>query len=79
VMSLRDKVPMAKWVAMIERVLLKDPDWRNAPYVWKEKPENVYKYASFAASLPDKIMNIREYIEWLIKGVKDILENLTQA
>ncbi len=79
VMSLRDKVSMAKWVAMMGRVLLKDPDWKDAPYVWEEKPENIYKYVSFATSLPGRIMSVREYIEWLIKGARDILENLAQA
>jgi len=76
VMRLRDKVPMEKWVAMMERVLLKDPEWRNAPYVWEEKPENVYKYVSFSPAYIDRVMSVREYIEWLVDGAKNILERL---
>jgi len=67
---------MAKWVAMMERVLLKDPEWREATYVWDEKPENIYKYVSFAAALPGKIMSVKEFIEWLIKGAEEILNDL---
>jgi len=76
VMNLRDKVPMEKWVAMMERVLLKDPDWRNAPYVWEEKPENVYKYVSFAASYLDRIMSVEEFVNWLVDGAERILNKL---
>ncbi len=76
VMGLRGKVPMEKWVAMMERVLLKDPDWREAPYVWLEKPERVYKYVSFAAALPSKLMSVNEFIDWLIKGAEEIIKRL---
>jgi len=79
VMGLRGKVPMEKWVAMMERVLLKDPDWRDAPYVWEEyiAGENVYKFVSFAASYPNKIMSVKEFVEWLVEGAESILKNLT--
>jgi hypothetical protein len=75
-MNLRDKVPMEKWVAMMERVLLKDPDWRNAPYVWEEKPENVYRYVSFSPACVNRIMSVKEYIEWLVNGARRIMERL---
>ena len=74
VMSLRGKVPMEKWVAMMERVLLKDPDWKNAPYVWETKLDDVYKFVSFAAAYPPKIMKVKEFIEWLVKGAESIYD-----
>ncbi len=79
VMELRGKIPMEKWVAMMEHVLLKDPDWRDAPYVWEEDiaGENVYKFVSFAASYPNKIMSVREFTRWLVEGAESILKNLT--
>lgn len=79
VMELRRKVPMEKWVAMMERVLLKDPDWREATYVWEEEisGKKIYKYVSFAAGYPDKIMAVDEFIEWLVKGADEIIGRLT--
>jgi len=78
VMELRGKVPMERWVAMMERVLLKDPDWREAPLVWEEdiSGEKVYKYVSFAASYPHKIMSVKEFIHWLVDEGRKILENI---
>ncbi len=80
VMSLRGKVPMEKWVAMMERVLLKDPDWRNAPYVWEHNmaDENIYKYVSFAVAYPNQIMSVKEFIDWIIKGAEKIVNNITK-
>ncbi len=79
VMELRGKVPMEKWVAMMERVLLKDPDWRDASYVWEQSmaDANIYKYVSFAVAYPEKIMKVREFIEWLVEGAKNILDKIT--
>ncbi len=76
VMSLRGKVSMEKWVAMMERVLLKEPDWKNAPYVWETKLEDVYKFASFAAAYPPRIMGVKEFIEWLVNGAEIIYNNI---
>ena len=75
-MALREKVPMEKWVAMMERVLLKEPDWKNAPYVWESKLDDIYKFVSFAAAYPPKIMSVKEFINWLIEGAKKIYDNL---
>lgn len=81
VMALRGKVPMEKWVAMMERVLLKDPDWREAPVAWEEQigGENIYRYVSFAAGYPDKVMSVKEFIQWLVDGAKNILRELTSS
>jgi nitronate monooxygenase len=76
VMSLRGKIPMERWVAMMERVLLKDPEWRDAKPVWEEKFIDVTKYVSFAASYPDRIMSVKEFIEWLVNGSRQILREL---
>ena len=78
VMELRGKVPMEKWVAMMERVLLKDPDWRDAPYVWEQPMDNVNisKNVSFAAAYPRKIMSVKDFIEWLVDGAEEIIHRL---
>lgn len=76
VMALRDKISMEKWVAMMERVLLKDPDWKNAPYVWETEFDDVYKFVSFAAAYPPRIMTIKEFVKWLIEGAESIYSNL---
>ena len=31
VMSLRDKLPLGQWLMLLERVNLKDPDWKSPP------------------------------------------------
>ena len=81
VMELRGKVPMERWVAMMERVLLKDPDWREAPVVWEEQigGEKIYRYVSFAAGYPDRVMSVKEFIQWLVDGAENILKKLSSS
>lgn len=66
---------------MMERVLLKDPDWRNAPYVWEDEiaGENIYKFVSFAAAYPNRIMSVKEFIDWLVCGAETILMHLANT
>ena len=67
VMSLRDKVPMEQWLLMLERVNLKDKDWKS-PWGNRTDVDEIKKLrlVSLAATLVDSVPTVNDYINGII-------------
>ncbi|MFC1916931.1 NAD(P)H-dependent flavin oxidoreductase, partial [Chloroflexota bacterium] len=76
VMKMRDEVPMAKWLRMLERVNLKDPDWRNITGSSAEPsvPE-LSKLMSLAVGVIDRVGTAKELIDSIIHGAEELLDS----
>jgi NAD(P)H-dependent flavin oxidoreductase YrpB (nitropropane dioxygenase family) len=73
VMKLRDKMPLDKWLSMLERVNLNDPNWRDpdAPSV-QSSLDSKLRMVSLAAGVVDEIPTVKEFIDGIIKQAEEI-------
>lgn len=85
VMAMRNKIPMDKWLNMLERVNLKDENWReaagyNAPPRESEianQPEALeagLRMVSLAVAVIDHIPTVKELINNIIREAEEILD-----
>jgi NAD(P)H-dependent flavin oxidoreductase YrpB (nitropropane dioxygenase family) len=85
VMAMRDKIPMDKWLNMLERVNLKDENWReaagyNAPPRESEiasQPaalEAGLRMVSLAVAVIDHVPTVKELIDNIIREAEQILD-----
>jgi len=72
-MKLRKELPLDKWLRMMERVNLRDPDWRNVEVPDGQGAERRIR-GSLAASVIDKVPTCKEVIEGIIQGAEKILD-----
>ncbi len=85
----KDKMPLEKWLAAMERVHLKHKDWRNVLPMWEQgeqlrtdkAEEAMPTYGSrpkgpysFACGYLNKIVSCKELIEGIVKGAEEILK-----
>ncbi len=73
VMKLRGSVPTDRWLIMLERVNLKDPDWRN-PGPAGQGGDSRLRMVSLAAGVINEVKPVKEFIEGLIKEAEEIAE-----
>jgi len=86
VMAMRDKMPMDKWLNMLERVNLKDENWRDA--AGYDAPPTGSEIASQSASLDaglrmvslavaviDHVPSVKELIDNIIRDAEGILDS----
>lgn len=81
VMELRDKLPIEKWLRMLERVNLKDPAWQHDDFTFqadfgednssRDKPSRV---VSLAVGVLDKIVPVKEFVEDMVRGAEELLD-----
>lgn len=80
VMQMRDKVPMDKWLRMLERVNIKDNDWKQ-DYLEEPSPSLIgtgadpVRMVSLAVAGIDRIMTVKELIESIIHGAEEIINS----
>ena len=76
VMKMRDQLPVEQWLPMLERVNLKDPDWKSPP-VRRTDVEEIEKLrlVSLAATLLDGIPTVKEYIDGIIGEAERLLDS----
>ncbi len=73
VMKLRNTVPMDEWLLMLERVNLKDPDWRNPSAQMREtKLDSRLRMVSLAAGTIDSILPVKEFVDKIIRDAEEI-------
>lgn len=51
VMRLRDQLPLERWLPRLERVMLKDPDWQDAPLMWESPVKYLGEMVSVAVGV----------------------------
>jgi NAD(P)H-dependent flavin oxidoreductase YrpB (nitropropane dioxygenase family) len=77
VIAMRDKVPMDKWLRMLERVNIKDQDWR-AGYNENEaqigEMSEPLRMVSLAVAGITGIPTVKELIDNIIHGAEEILD-----
>ncbi len=76
VMKLRDKMPLNEWLPMLERVNIKDPDWRNpASHRSEETLEAGLRMVSLAVGVIDSIPTAKELVDSIIREAEEILDS----
>ncbi len=76
VMKMRDKVPLDKWLRMLERVNLKDADWRStAGFTLEQHEAEPTRLASLAVATIDRVPTVKELIDGIIQGAEEILDS----
>lgn len=76
VMKLRTTMPMNEWLPMLERVNLKDPNWRNpdaSPQV--SNIDARLRMVSLAAGVIDSIPSVKEFVDKIIHDAEEIAGN----
>jgi len=76
VLGLRDQLPMNQWLNMLERVNLKDPDWKSPP-VHRTDEEEITKLrlVSLAAAVVDGVPTVKEFIDKIIFDAEALLDS----
>jgi len=87
IMGSKDKMPLERWIPALERVMLKHHEWRDVPPMWEQAeklgeqelfgPRLKGPY-SFACAYIDRVVTVKEFIDGLIKGAEEILNNLKE-
>jgi NAD(P)H-dependent flavin oxidoreductase YrpB (nitropropane dioxygenase family) len=72
VTKLRDKVPLDEWLIMLERVNLKDPDWRKPVSPGQENTDSRLRMVSLAAGVIDEIKPVKEFIDNIIGEAEEL-------
>ncbi len=75
VMKLRNKMPQAEWMAMLERVNHKDPDWRNPDSRPLANIGRELRLVSLAAGVLDRVLTAQELVDSIINGAEELLDS----
>ena len=75
VMKLRDTVPFNEWMQMLERVNLKDPNWRGSSGAVADTLDPRLRMVSFAVGVIDQVPTVKEFIDGIIHGAEEILDS----
>ena len=77
VMKLRKEMPMNEWLPMLERVNLKDPDWRNpsAATTLDEATDARLRMISLAVGVVDGESTVKEFIDNIICEAEELLDS----
>ena len=76
VMAMRNELPLEKWLPMLERVNLKDPDWKR-PSDSNSEPSiaQMGTVVSLAAGVIDSVPTVKEFIDNIINGAEELLDS----
>jgi len=76
VQKLRDQLPLEVWLQMLEKVNLKDPDWKTySPKAGDQKDVEELKVVSLAAAMIDEVATVKELIDGIINGAEELLNS----
>ncbi len=73
VMNLRDKLPLEKWLPMLERIRLKESDWQSGT-AEKQKPRP-HRLVSLAVAWLDSVPTVKGLIDSIIHGAEELLDS----
>ncbi|HEY93432.1 MAG TPA: nitronate monooxygenase [Dehalococcoidia bacterium] len=71
VMRLRGTVPTDQWLLMLERVNLKDPDWRNTDSIGQGGNSRL-NMVSLAAGAINEVKSVKEFVQEMIREAEEI-------
>lgn len=80
VMQMRDKVPLDKWLRMLERVNIKDRDWKQ-DYLESPTASQIgsssepIRMVSLAVAGIDRVMTVKELVDSIVQGAEEILDS----
>lgn len=72
VMKLRDSVPQEEWLMMLERVNLRDPDWRKPASSGEGGGDPTLRMISLAAGALDEVKPVKEFIGDIIREAEEL-------
>jgi hypothetical protein len=72
VMKLRGTVPQQEWLMMLERVNLKDPNWRD-PGSPMMGGDSRLRMVSFAAGVISESLPVKDFIDGIIREAEEIM------
>ncbi len=77
VMKLRNTMPLGEWLPMLERVNLKDPNWRNptAP-TSEEHLDSRLRMVSLAVGVMDSVPTVKEFVDNIIREAEELLDSM---
>ncbi len=91
IMAQRSKLPLEKWLPALERVMLKQHDWKDTPPAWEvseklkedagtgpslgDRPKGPF---SFACAYVDEIVPVKEVIENMVRGAEEIMARIVR-
>jgi nitronate monooxygenase len=79
VMELRDQIPLEEWLPKLERVMLKETGWKDAPLMY-DMSHNHFEYMSGMHSMSvatiDSIPTCKELVDSIVHGAEEILDRL---
>lgn len=75
VMKLRNQMPQSEWLRMLERVNLKDPDWRNPHSNPSAVIDRELRVVSLAAGVVDRVLTVKEFVDSIIQGAEELLDS----
>lgn len=76
VMKLRHELPLEEWLPMLERVNLKDPDWKNMS-LRRTDAQQIERLmiVSLAAAVIDGIPTVEDFIDNILQGAEQLLDS----
>jgi hypothetical protein len=76
VMKLRNTMPMNEWLFMLERVNLKDPNWRDSNASAQDiNIDSRLRMVSLVAGVIDTIPSVKEFVNKIIHDAKELVGN----
>lgn len=72
VMKLRDQMPLERWLPRLEKVMLKDADWKQAPRAWEMSVEYLGETVSMAVGVIHDIPPCKELVDRMITEAAEI-------
>ena len=72
VMKMRGRVPIDRWLLMLERVNLRDPQWRDDNSVFQNSGDSRLKIVSLAAGIINEIKSVDGFVQGMIKDAEEI-------
>ncbi len=75
VMELKAKLPLREWLRMMERVNLRDPDWRKAADKTPQPRQPGSRVGSLAAGAIDNVLTCKELVDSVIQEAETILDS----
>ncbi len=75
VMKLRDQMPLERWLPRLEKVMLKDSDWKEAYRMWEAPVEFLGGLVSMAVGVIHDIPACKELVDRMIKDAEKQASN----
>ncbi len=76
VMKMRGQLPLEKWLRMLERVNLKDPDWKDTNVgVSEPNVPALGRLVSLAVGVIDGVPTVKELIDNIIRDAEELLDS----